>query len=215
LKQFGPGLGLTVAAGMEYPASGADFTSVANSLSGMVTQLKQTNSLNQIAVFLGAFDEGAALLTACSSFPDLRSIRWFAGDGATLSNAYLSSSAAAFAAATQFLAPSLGLPPEAGPVIAPILAQTAKAGVPSPTAFSFAAYDGFVCATLAWLLADGDKTDVRYILPEVAKRYFGPTGWTLLNSAGDRQIGNFEFFGIINQKGAYSWQSVLVAQVTS
>jgi branched-chain amino acid transport system substrate-binding protein len=215
LKQFGPGLGLVVPAGIEYPSSGANFASVANALAAIVTQLKQTYSLSQIAIFLAAFDEGADLLIASSSFNDLGSIRWFAGDGVTLSNAYLSVSVAQFAAATQFLAPSLGLPDEAEPVIAPILAETAAAGVPSPTAFSFAAYDGFVCATLAWLLAGGEKTKVSAILPEVAKRYFGPTGWTFLNAAGDRAIGNFEFFGIVNQQGAFSWKGIFEEQVTS
>jgi branched-chain amino acid transport system substrate-binding protein len=214
LKQFGPGLGLAVAAGIEYPASGANFASVAGSLAAIVAQLKLTYSLNQIAIFLGAFDEGADLLTASSGFSDLAAIRWFAGDGVTLSNVFLSPAVAQFALATQFLAPSLGLPPEADPVIAPILTETAAAGVPSPTAFSFAAYDGFVCATLALLLAGGDKTKVSAILPQVAKRYFGPTGWTLLNAAGDREIGNFEFFGIVNQQGGYSWKGVLVEQVT-
>src|SRR5262249_50670947 len=148
LKQFGPGLGLTVATGIEYPAAGANFSSVAASLAGIIAQLKLSYSLNQIAVFLAAFDEGADLLVSCSGFSDLGSIRWFATDGVTLSNAYLAAGPAQFAIATQLLAVSLGLPPEAVPVIAPILAETAAAGIPSPTAFSFAAYDGFVCATL-------------------------------------------------------------------
>jgi branched-chain amino acid transport system substrate-binding protein len=213
LKQFGPGAGLVVNTGIEYPTSGANFSAIAGNLAGIVTQLNQTYSLSQIAIFLAAFDEGADLLTACSNFSTLASIRWFATDGVTLSNAYLSPSPAQFAVATQFMAPTLALPPEAKPIVAPILVETAAAGVTSPTAFSFAAYDGFVCATLAWLLAGGEKTKLRSILPEVAKRYFGPTGWTLLNSAGDRAIGNFEFFGIVNAQGAYSWKGVLEEQV--
>jgi branched-chain amino acid transport system substrate-binding protein len=213
LKQFGPGLGINVATGIEYPVSGADFGAVAAGLAAIVAQLKITYSLNQIAIFLAAFDEATGLLGAAGAFPDLGAVRWFAGDGITLSNAYLVPSVAQFAAQTQLLAPSLALPAEAAPVISPILAAAAAAGVPSPVAFSFAAYDGFVCATLAWLLAGGDKTKVGAILPQVAKRYFGPTGWTLLNAAGDRAIGNFEFFGIVNQAGVYSWKGILTEQV--
>jgi branched-chain amino acid transport system substrate-binding protein len=213
LKQFGPGAGLVVHAGIEYPTSGANFSTIAGNLAGIVAQLNQTYSPSQIAVFLAAFDEGADLLTACSNFSTLAAIRWFATDGVTLSNAYLSAIPAQFAVATQLLSATLALPPEATPIVAPILAETAAAGIPAPTAFSFAAYDGFVCATLALLLAGGDNTKVRTILPEVAKRYFGPTGWTLLNSAGDREIGNFEFFGIVNTQGVYSWKGILVEQV--
>ena len=215
LQQFGPGLGLSVATGIEYPVSGANFAAVASSLSTMVAQLEMTYTPSQVAVVLAAFDEGADLLTAASGFSNLGAIRWFATDGVALSSAYLTATVAPFASSIQLLAANLGLPPQAQPVIAPILAKTTAAGVPSPIAFSFAAYDGFVCATLAWLLAAGDKTKVAAILPEVAKRYFGPTGWTLLDAAGDRAIGNFEFFGIVNQGGVYSWKGLLTVQVGS
>lgn len=212
LKQYGPGMGIAVSQGLEFPPAGANFASLASSLAGIVATLKAAHSLNQIAIFLAAFDRGAALLTAASSFPDLGAIKWYAGDGVTLSSAYLAPGPAQFASATRLLAPSLALPAEAKALIDPVLAQTAAAGVPSPVPFAFAAYDGFVCATLAWLLASGNRTKVRDILPEVAKMHFGTTGWTRLNTAGDRAIGTFEFFGIVNVMGSWQWKGLLTAQ---
>jgi len=214
LKTFASQFQLTVAAGYEYAITVTDFTSVAASLESAVSQLKSTYSLQQIAIYLAGFDEAAALLTAASQTPDLGSVRWFAGDGITLSNAYLTAGVAPFAAATQLLAPSIALPSEAQPIIAPVLAAMAEAGVASPTAFAFAAYDAVICATLAWLLAGDDKHNVAAILPQVAQRYFGTTGWALLNANGDRAIGDFQFFGIALRSGAYTWIPVLTQQVS-
>jgi branched-chain amino acid transport system substrate-binding protein len=214
LKTFGPQFKLAVAAGFEYPTTTTDFSQFAASLQSAVTQLKATYSLNQIAIFLASFDEAAALLTAAANTADLGSVRWYAGDGITLSKAYLAPGVAPFAAATQLLAPSLALPVEAQPIIAPIVAAMAEAGVPSPTAFAFAAYDAFICAALAWLLAGDDKTRVAAVLPQIARLHFGTTGWTLLNANGDRAIGNFEFFGITLDSGSYVWKSMLTQQVS-
>jgi ABC-type branched-subunit amino acid transport system substrate-binding protein len=35
--------------------------------------------------------------------------------------------------------------------------------------------------------------------------YYGATGWTKLNPAGDRQFGNFDFFAITQPTTAYRW----------
>ena len=125
---------------------------------------------------------------------------------------------AQFASITHLLAATLGLPAQAQPLRDPVLMQTAAAG----SAFAhwiqaFAAYDGFVCAVLAWLLGGGDKTNVAEILPQVAKMYFGTTGWCLLlaNAAGDRAVGDFDFFGIVGNAGSFQWQRLLSEQVAS
>ncbi len=214
LKTFAPQFKLNVVTGVEYATTVTDFAPVATALETAVSQLRSNYSLNQVAIFLAGFDEAAGLLTAAAHTADLGSVRWFAGDGITLSNAYLATGVAPFAAATQLLAPSLALPAEAQPIIAPVLAEIAKAGVASPTAFSFAAYDAFVCATLAWLLAGDDKSRVSAILPQIAQMHFGTTGWSLLNANGDRAIGNFQFFGITFQSGSYVWTPALTVQVS-
>ncbi len=215
LKNFGPGLGITVLDGFKYPTSGADFATLAANLNTTVQNLKLTYSLSQIGIFLAAFDQGADLLTAASLYSDLASIKWYAGDGVTLSSAYLAPGPAQFAASTRLIAPSLGLPADARLLRNPVLAQMQAAGVSQPIPFSYAAYDGFVCATLAWLLAGGNKTKVAELLPQIARMHYGTTGWALLNANGDRAIGDFEFFGIVFQNGAWQWTSVLLQQVSS
>src|SRR5262249_25304173 len=126
LKGFAAQFQLTVATGYEYATSVTDFTSVAASLESAVSQLKSTYTVKQIAIFLAGFDESAALLAAASKTADLGSVRWFAGDGITLSNAFLTPEVAPFAALSQLLAPSIALPAEAQSIVAPVLAAMAQ-----------------------------------------------------------------------------------------
>jgi branched-chain amino acid transport system substrate-binding protein len=214
LRLFGPGAGVQILDGFEYPVTGATFSATAASLAAVVATQKATKSLSEIAIFMAAFDEGADLLNAAAATnSDLSSIKWYAGDGVTLSSAYLQPGPAAFAIATRLEAPTLALPAQAQLLRDPILVKTTAAGVPSPLGFAFAAYDAFVCCTLAWLLAGGDRTKVRILLPGVARTYFGTTGWTLLNVNGDRAIGDFEFFGIDSNLGVFEWKSLFTHQV--
>jgi branched-chain amino acid transport system substrate-binding protein len=209
LRNLGPGLGIAVAAGLEYPTAGANFTTVAAELATAVGNLNLP--LSQIAVFVAGFDEAADLLNAASASSDLSSVRWFATDGIALSSAFLAPGPAQFAEMTHLAAANLGLPAEAQPLRDPILQVT---GLASPIPFAFAAYDAFVCATLAWLLAGEERTKVRDTLALVAKQHFGTTGWTLLNANGDRAIGSFEFFGIVNGSGGSQWTGLFSQQVS-
>lgn len=214
LRKFGPGLGIqNVAAGIEYPTAGANFTTVAMDLANAVGNLN-TNvglPLSQIAVFVAGFDEAADLFTAASAYSNLSSVRWFATDGIALSSAFLAPGPANFAVTTQMVAANIGLPPEAQPLRDPILQAT---GLTSPISESFAAYDAFFCATLAWLLASQEKTKVRDTLAPVAKQHFGATGWTLLNANGDYAIGYFDFFGIVNGNNGPQWTGLFSQQVS-
>jgi len=153
------------------------------------------------------------VLTAASTQSGLGSVKWYAGDGVALSSAYLQPGPAQFASTTRLVAPGLGLPDEAQLLRDPILKKTKAAGVDSPLGFAFAGYDALAFCVLAWLLADGDATKVRDVLPGVARNYFGTTGWTYLNPNGDRAIGDFEFFGIAAQLGVWGWKSLFTHEV--
>jgi hypothetical protein len=40
-----------------------------------------------------------------------------------------------------------------------------------------------------------DATNIMEVLPDVASRYYGYSGWTSLNEAGDRDNPNLEIWG--------------------
>jgi ABC-type branched-subunit amino acid transport system substrate-binding protein len=79
-----------------------------------------------------------------------------------------------------------------------------------PYAFSYTAYDSIWIAALSVLAAgeyDGEK--IKAVLPEVTSHYYGLSGWTKLNAAGDRA---FAIFGISQvfetSPGVYEWDDI-------
>ena len=138
---------------------------------------------------------------------------WYTGEGVTLSSAYLQPGPAQFAAATRLAAPKLALPAQAQTLRDSILQITTVAGVPSPLECFSRATMHASAARWRGLLAGGERTKVRTLLPQVARTYFGTTGWTLLNVRGDRAIGDFEFFGIVSNLSVWEWKSLFTQQV--
>jgi len=77
LRLFGPGAGITVLAGLEYPATNPVFSNVAATIEAQVAGLKVSPGLSKVAVYMAAFDEGADLLNAAAATADLGSVKWF------------------------------------------------------------------------------------------------------------------------------------------
>jgi branched-chain amino acid transport system substrate-binding protein len=80
-----------------------------------------------------------------------------------------------------------------------------------PDAFAFAAYDAFWVIALLHALKDETTQKIRVdqALPRIAELYFGATGWTALNAAGDRRYGDYDFWAIREVAGSFSWVKVL------
>lgn len=215
LRAFGPAYEVTVEKGRPYSTELTEFAPVVKAVDEDVTELlNKGRRLNEIAVFLGAFDEGAQVLAAAASLRNLGSLQWYAGDGATLSSAYTSNVAAAtFASTTNLLAPGLGLPELAQLLRDPVLTGMKASGLSDPLAFAYAAYDGVCCAAQAWLLVNGNRPAFLRMLPAVARNYYGGSGWCFLNQNGDRAVGDFDLFGI-NLTGGAHWEIKSRHQVT-
>lgn len=56
---------------------------------------------------------------------------------------------------------------------------------------------------IAWLLAESvldtqtiETSKIIGVLPDIASRYYGYTGWCLLNEYGDRAIANYDIWGV-------------------
>jgi branched-chain amino acid transport system substrate-binding protein len=116
--------------------------------------------------------------------------------------------AAGFAAAVGFVAPNFGLPATAHPDLSAIsTAIKSKTGL-EPDAYALAAYDA------VWVIArtvesmrssTSDFTTTKNIFKTESNKYFGITGQTALNAAGDRSIGVFDYWGISLEAGKYKW----------
>lgn len=204
-------LGGTFTEGVRYAESETSFTDEVLAIAGQVRAASVLGAT--VAVYLASFDEGIAILELARNYPELAGVKWYSGDGLTQSVALLASpTAAAFAAAVRFTAPTVGLDPAAASISQPLSDKIqAKVGF-VPDAFALAAYDATIVAVLSRQevpVQRGTKSRVKSLWPTFvrnANRYWGATGATTLNAAGDRKVGNYDFFTVVDAAGALSWQ---------
>ena len=209
--------GGAVSAGVEYSAEAHDFAAEAASVSEQVRQAQAQYGAGAVAVFLAAFDEAVGLFHLAESDPVLSAVRWYGSDGVAQSEVLLADArAAAFAERVGFPCPNLGLEPSARdrwqPLVERISARTGYA----TDAFTLAAYDAAWVAALTYLeTAPGaDAATLRTTLLHIAGRYFGATGRITLNQAGDRDSGNYDFWAIRRDGGAFRWVRVARYEVS-
>jgi branched-chain amino acid transport system substrate-binding protein len=190
--------GGTVTAGDHYPPGTTDFTTQLQGIKSQIGGAVAQNGAGAVAVYLAAFEESAAIFAQASADPAFAEVRWYGGDGTVQSAAVVADPAsAAFAAATAFRAPTYGLGDELLQQDAGLTGTIAdRSGLP-PDAFTLAAYDALHVATLAYAAVGlGDIETFRSELLTQAGAYTGATGATELNPAGDRAVGDYEFYQV-------------------
>ena len=202
--------GGTVTAGASYAPGATDFTAQLATIRSEIEAAAAAGGAATVAVFFAAFEESAAaIFAAASADPVFSQVRWYGGDGIVQSALVLADpDAAAFAAATELRAPTYGLDDalilENAGLIDAIEARTGLA----TDAFTLAAYDALHVAALAYsqvgLLS---IEDYRSELIRQAGGYTGATGPTELNAAGDRAVGDYDFYQVCAGAPA-TWQRV-------
>ncbi len=201
--------GGTVREGIVYAADQTDFAATAADLDARV-RAAMAGGAETVGVYLTAFDEAAQLFAAASAYPALGGVTWYGSDGVVASEALLVPTSAPFASAVGYPCPIFGLDPNAAPLRAPIAAEVQDATGLPPDAFGLSTYDAVWLITLAYLQAGGTQDLARYkdAFTRTAETYFGITGWTRLNAAGDRATGAFDFSGICPANADYEWRHV-------
>ena len=191
---------------------GANVTNFQTVLAELKTKLQAhitTNGADKVAVYLASFDEGVTLMAQASADPVFSSVKWYGGDGIVLSAALpANTQAAAFAQTVEFIAPNFGLPSLAHPDLARIAAAIQTKTNLVPDAYALAAYDAVwvIARTVESLRSSAnDFATVKNIFKAEAGKFFGITGQTILNQAGDRSQGAFDYWGIGLENGKFKW----------
>ena len=221
-------LGGTVLEGVKYDANTRDFRATVAAVSAQVRQAMArlgttgttgtdetdaTDGAENVAVYLAGFDEVAALFAVASGDPTLASIHWYGSDGAAHSDSLLSDPrAAAFAIGAGFPSPVFGLDEGARDIWEPLAARIRARTGANPDAYALTVYDA------VWVVARGyvasgatlDIEQLKHAFTTAASTQFGATGWTVLNAAGDRKYGDFDFWAVREVAGKPAW--VRVAQ---
>jgi branched-chain amino acid transport system substrate-binding protein len=198
-----------------YSTTESDFTSFLSTLKSKITSGMATYGAKNVGVYLASFDECVNIFDKAKPDSVFSMVTWSGGDGVVLSSTLTTDTlAASFAYSTHFFAPNFGLPSYSNPDMARLVSQIyAKTGI-EPDAYALSSYDA------TWVLAQSIISDPsrltdfqelkNYFLVQ-CNHYYGITGPLLLNAAGDRENGTFDYWGI-SPAGNSSYQWIWVGK---
>jgi branched-chain amino acid transport system substrate-binding protein len=202
-------LGGRVASGFRYEPTTTDFSAATSSVASQISSLIAggTNP-SSIAVYLAAFDEVVGVFNSAQGNTTLSNVPWYGSDGVALSATLLADPvAAAFAVYSGYPNPIFGLPDALRNRWQPIAnAIEARTGIQAD-AFALSTYDALFVVQLALVHAKPEKNfdNFKAAFIDEAGHYNGVTGSTALDAAGDRNSGDFDFWAVRLQNGAYTW----------
>jgi branched-chain amino acid transport system substrate-binding protein len=206
-------LGGTVLEGVKYGTATQDFTATVTALRAQVEQAIAQQGADRVAVYLAAFDEVVELFTSAATDPVLGTVRWYGSNGVALSDALVSSpTAAEFAIRTGYPNPVFGRDESAREIWEPLVEQIRARTGHEPDGFALAVYDAIWVAARGYT-ASGATQDIERLkqaFTTAAATHYGATGWTVLDEAGDRRYGDFDFWAIRMQDGVPRWTRVAV-----
>lgn len=205
------GAGGSVLDGVTYDAATRDFSATVTALRAQVDRAIAQHGRDRVAVYLAAFDEVVALFASAQADPVLGSVRWYGSDAVAHSAALLGDKQAVeFAIRTGYPTPVFGLDEGARDIWEPLVRRIVTRTGLQPDAFALAVYDA------VWVVARGYVASGATLSIDRLKRAFvtaagsgfGATGWTVLNEAGDRRYGDFDFWAIRLVDGEPRWTRV-------
>jgi branched-chain amino acid transport system substrate-binding protein len=196
---------------VKYTPGETVFDNVVASLSGRLNEALSVYPPEKIGIYLISFGEGTNILKAASSDEALNTVRWY-GSSAFAGNKSLVEdySAAGFASSRNLACPIFGYDQNAKAKWQPLLDELRTELGREPEIYSLVAYDALWLATLTYLNA-GEGPDINSLKEAFmvqADNYYGATGWTALNDAGDRTLATYDFWGISLQESVPAWEVV-------
>jgi branched-chain amino acid transport system substrate-binding protein len=201
-----------VTSGFRYEPTTTDFSTATNSVASQIASLIASGiNPSAIAVYLAAFDEVVDVFHSAQANPTLANTAWYGSDGVALSAALTGdSSAAGFAASVGYPNPIFGLPDALRNRWQPIAdAIEARTGIMAD-AFALSTYDALFVVNLALYHAKPQKNFgiFKAAFVDEAEHYRAVTGSTMLDAAGDRLNGDFDFWAVRLRNGNYTWVRV-------
>jgi branched-chain amino acid transport system substrate-binding protein len=199
-------LGGTVGPLIEYAPDDEDFTDEVQKLLDQLSSAPEGSG--PTAIYLTAFAEVVGLFEAASVSPELQSVPWYGSDSvAQIRELIDNETAAEFAVTTGYPNPILGLREEDRASWEPVNERLTESLGHAPDTFALAAYDALNVSVEALHESgsDADAASLRQGVEDVAGNYIGLTGPTTLDGAGDRSIGNFDFWAVCEEGTSYTW----------
>ena|SRR5688572_1281619 len=201
--------GGTVKPGVQYAATQPDFAAAIAALKTQVqTAITENGGTAAVAVAHAGFDEVVDVFKLANADPVLRSVRWYGTDGTALNEPLRTdATAAAFARLVSFWTPIPGVDAGASARWQPVSARIAARANMTPDAFALAVYDAVWVTAQSYLAAGGRGRvpALKNAFVTAANGFYGASGWTALNAAGDRRFGDFDFFALTQSGASSTW----------
>jgi branched-chain amino acid transport system substrate-binding protein len=206
-------LGGTVLEGVQYAPATEDLASTVAALRAQVDQAIAHQGAARVAVYLAAFEEVVQLFATAEGDPVLSAVNWYGGNGTARLEALRGDTRAAeFAMRVGYPSAIYGPDEGARDIWQPLAARIRARANLDPDGYALAADDaGWVVARA--YVASGATQDIERLkraFTTAAARHYGATGWTVLNEAGDRRHGDYDFWAIRLEEGVPRWRRVAV-----
>lgn len=148
-----------------------------------------------VGVYLVSFEEGIPLLKEAAGYEALGNVKWYGNDVLANEQKIVEDAVIAdFAIKTGLINPVFGSEEET-PTFEYVEGRITEMIGRKPDAYAIAAYDAFWLATNAYMDNPNDAS-IKKVLVITAEYYYGATGWTILNEAGDRKYGDYDLWTI-------------------
>lgn len=197
------------AAPIKYDISGGDIPAIMSGLDQAVGEALLTRSPEEIGIYLLSYDEGTAMLNAAGGMENLKKVRWYGSSGFAMTRGILADPAAASFASSRGLPCTIyALDEAARHIWEPVKNSISGMVGRQPDSYAMISYDALWVLVHTVLSAGTDQNidRLKLILTEESGRYFGASGNTWLNEAGDRAFGNFDFYGVRPDGGSFAWK---------
>jgi len=202
-------LGGTVLEGVRYAPEAQEFSAEAADLANKVSAAIEKYGADKICVLHISFEEVTAFFTAASEYDVLSSVKWFGSDGTCASSAILEDPVVRdFAFKVQY--PSTIFAPMESAKWDMVRRSVMKILGREPESYSYAVYDIVWAYALSILKTDStDPEAIKAVLPDVARSFFGASGYIDLDENGDRKAGDYVIWQIVKtDTGEYTWKVV-------
>ncbi|MBI4257739.1 MAG: penicillin-binding protein activator [Thaumarchaeota archaeon] len=201
-------LGGTVDSGIRYNIEAKEFGTEVATLASKVQSAISSRNAREVAIHLVAFEEAVVLINEADKRDVLKQVKWFGSDGTAGSGALQNDAVgAAFSQPTKFLHTIFA--PTSSELFSRVRQHVMSQVGREPDTYTYTIHDILWVYTLS-ILAVGkyDPTAVKQVLPIVSGKFFGASGWTTLNDAGDRLGGDYDVWALERSGNAYEWKIV-------
>ena len=196
------GSGVTVDA-IPYSATATSFTNILPTINSDYNTLVAKYGANAVAIDAISFEElGYLLSEAQSAYPALLKTAqpWYSTDGTQGDTALTNSTYGALVQDVRLTSTVFGYTNSSKSLA--ICSDFATKPSLSCDSYALGGYDDVWIAALSILDCGANSgVCVQKVLPSVADSYFGATGWTGLNAAGDRNGGDFQIWSVQTRSG--------------